>query len=91
MPISSLLQDVNSDGAADILVGAYRADPTGSMAGTAYVVFGSYSWSSDVVDLAELGAAGLMLEGGAQRDYAGYSVASAGGAVVTRNCKNSNG
>lgn len=76
----SHLQDVNNDGADDILIGAYRADPEGSMSGAAYIVFGSTTWSKDTVDLAELGGSGITLEGGGRREYAGYSVAGAGGA-----------
>lgn len=77
----SVHQDVNNDGAADIIVGAYKADPAGSLSGAAYIVFGSKTWSEGTVDLAELGAGGITLEGGDQREYAGYSVASAGGGL----------
>lgn len=73
-------QDINNDGAADILIGAYRADPEGSMSGEVYVIFGSLSWTSEIVDLSNLGAGGLTFQGGARREYTGYSVAGAGGA-----------
>ena len=32
--------DVNGDGLADLLIGAYGADPNGSFSGASYVVFG---------------------------------------------------
>ncbi len=35
--------DVNGDGFADLLIGAYRADPNGSESGASYVVFGKAS------------------------------------------------
>lgn len=75
----SLRQDINNDGASDILVGAYKADPAGSMSGAAYIVFGSTAWSAGTIDLGDLGAGGLTLDGGDRREYAGYSVAGAGG------------
>lgn len=81
---SVLLQDVNNDGAADILIGAYKSDPEGSMSGSAYIVFGSTTWIDDTVDLAEMGAAGITLQGAERREYAGYSVAAAGGVVHAR-------
>ncbi|CAM9437191.1 unnamed protein product, partial [Sphacelaria rigidula] len=70
--------DVNNDGAADVLIGAYKSDPEGSMSGSAYIVFGSTTWVDDTVDLAEMGAAGITLQGAERREYAGYSVAAAG-------------
>lgn len=66
-----------------MLIGAYQADPSGSMSGKAYVVFGSADWTAGAVDLAELGVGGLTFEGSAQRSYLGHSVAGAGG---TRYC-----
>lgn len=75
----TLLQDVNNDGAADLVIGAHRADPQGSMSGEAYVVFGSLDWTTTTVDLGNLGTGGLTLQGGVRREYIGYSVSGAGG------------
>ncbi|NDC76144.1 hypothetical protein EBZ70_12935, partial [bacterium] len=35
--------DVNGDGFADLIIGAYFADPNGSDSGSSYVVFGKAS------------------------------------------------
>ncbi|CAM9609391.1 unnamed protein product, partial [Laminaria digitata] len=70
--------DVNGDGAADMIIGAHQADPSGSMSGEAYVVFGSADWTASTVDLADLGAGGLTFEGSARRAYLGHKVAGAG-------------
>lgn len=63
-----------------MVIGAYQADPSGSMSGEAYVVFGSVGWTASAVDLADLGAGGgLTFAGSARRSYLGHSVAGAGG------------
>lgn len=72
-------QDVNGDGAADMVIGAHQADPSGSMSGEAYVIFGEVDWTASAVDLAALGAGGLTFEGSARRAYLGHRVAGAGG------------
>lgn len=70
---------MNNDGAADIIIGAYQADPTGSMSGEVYVVFGSLGWTESLLNLGELGTRGLTFEGAERREYVGHSVAGAGG------------
>ncbi len=81
--------DVNGDGYADLIVGAYRGDDGGTDAGEAYVVFGKASGPSDpfgspmggrrVIDLESLGAGdGFIIQGDAPFDNAGYSISSAG-------------
>jgi FG-GAP repeat len=72
--------DVNGDGFADVIVGAYRADPNGSTdSGASYVVFGKASGFAANIDLSSLdGTAGFKLSGVEQIDFSGYSVASAG-------------
>ena len=71
--------DVNGDGFADVIIGAYRADPHGSNSGAAYVVFGKASGFSTSLNLSSLnGANGFKLSGVAVGDETGVSVASAG-------------
>ncbi|ELS05414.1 VCBS repeat-containing protein, partial [Xenococcus sp. PCC 7305] len=67
--------DVNGDGIADIIIGAYRAN---SNAGESYVVFGSSNPSSSI-DLSALdGSNGFVLNGIDANDYSGGSVSDAG-------------
>src|SRR5207253_40006 len=81
--------DVNSDGLADVLVGAPGVDVPGASpddpganrdnelargAGAAYVVFGKTD--SNPVELATLGTGGYRISGAAEGDQAGTSVAS---------------
>jgi Ca2+-binding RTX toxin-like protein len=71
--------DVNGDGFADVIVGAFYADPHGSKSGASYVVFGQASGFAANIDLSSLdGTIGFKLSGAAAGDYSGYSVASAG-------------
>jgi hypothetical protein len=78
--------DVNGDGFDDMIVGAAWASNGGSVAGEAYVVFGSASGfgapdgtGRQVLDLATLSATqGFMIQGDSAADYAGWSVSSAG-------------
>ena len=71
--------DVNGDGFADLIVGAYRADPHGTNSGASYVVFGKASGFAANIDLSALdGTTGFKLSGVAASDYSGRSVASAG-------------
>lgn len=69
--------DVNGDGFADIIVGAYWADPNGqSNAGESYVVFGGTNVG--VVDLGNLGKGGFRIDGIDTGDISGASVSGAG-------------
>ncbi len=71
--------DVNGDGLADLLVGAYAADPVSGLdAGRTYVVFGKATTTS--VDLGQVagGNGGFLIEGAAAGDQSGYSVNGAG-------------
>lgn len=43
------------------------------------MVFGSLSWTESLLNLGELGASGLTLQGAERRQYVGHSVATAGG------------
>ncbi len=62
--------DVNGDGYADVIVGAYFNDDGGNAAGEAYVYHGSASGLSATPDWSD--------QGEASGDYFGRSVASAG-------------
>jgi hypothetical protein len=71
--------DVNGDGLADLIIGAYRADPAaGGDAGRTYVVFGKAS--TDAINLSTIagGSGGFMINGQCANESIGNSVASAG-------------
>ena len=70
--------DVNGDGYADVIVGAYQADPNGTSSGRSYVVFGKPGGGS--IDLANVnnGVGGFAIQGERTGDLSGYSVSSAG-------------
>ncbi len=72
--------DVNGDGFADIVIGAWRSDPNGnSDAGESYVVFGKAAGFASAIDLGSLnGTTGFRLDGIDANDVSGFSVASAG-------------
>ena len=61
--------DVNGDGYADIIVGAYGNDAGGVFAGRAYIYFGGASMDN---------TADVILTGDVAFDYFGYSVSTAG-------------
>ncbi|MBD1936287.1 putative Ig domain-containing protein [Microcoleus sp. FACHB-68] len=60
--------DVNGDGYADVIVGAYNGDPNQTSPGRAYVVFGGPSGNNG----------GFTINGETAGDHAGISVSSAG-------------
>lgn len=64
--------DVDGDGLADLLVGAWGVDDSGGQSGIAYVLLGAPSGDVD------LGAADARLVGQSGGDEAGYAVAGAG-------------
>ncbi len=72
--------DVNGDGFADLIVGAFEADPGGRYhAGESYVVFGDPGGFGGALDLASLdGTNGFRLEGIDPFDTSGSSVSGAG-------------
>jgi hypothetical protein len=68
--------DVDGDGLDDIIIGAYRSEPTGTYSGSAYVVFGKAD--SAAVDLSTLGDGGFAIHGEGAFQHAGNSVSGAG-------------
>ncbi|MEM7706308.1 MAG: Ig-like domain-containing protein [Pseudomonadota bacterium] len=72
--------DVNGDGLADIIVGAYNAAPNGiGLAGSAYVIFGRTSQSNTEISVENLtGRNGFALNGFDEFDRAGFAVSAAG-------------
>ena len=74
--------DVNGDGFADLLVGAYYADPSGrSAAGETYLVYGRSNGYPATVTLTNTwldGTNGVVFAGAAAGDYSGCSVSGAG-------------
>ncbi|TAN52335.1 MAG: hypothetical protein EPN21_04195, partial [Methylococcaceae bacterium] len=71
--------DINGDGFSDMIIGAYRADPNGSYAGSSYVVFGKASGFTSSMALSSLnGSTGFRLDGVAAGDRSGMHVGSAG-------------
>jgi hypothetical protein len=71
--------DVNGDGLADLIVGAYRSDPAaGYNAGPTYVVFGKTNTTAINLSAIAGGSGGFVINGQCASDYSGRSVASAG-------------
>jgi len=71
--------DMNGDGFADVVVGAYLADASGAASGESYVVFGQASGFGAAIDLGALdGEDGFRLDGVDAEDYSGRSVSAAG-------------
>ena len=69
--------DINGDGYADLLTGAYAHN---SNTGRSYVIFGGFAVGNNgFVSLANLnGHNGFKLDGEASNDYSGFSVSTAG-------------
>lgn len=71
--------DVNGDGVADLIIGAYRGDAGGVDSGQAYVIFGVKGSTRTVVDLSQISTSeGFIIQGDTAGDFAGSSVSSAG-------------
>ena len=71
--------DINGDGYADMLVGAYASDLNASGAGDTYVVFGSASGFPASLDISDLdGTNGFRIGGVAANDGSGREVQFAG-------------
>ena len=67
--------DVDGDGLADLLVGAYRNDGGAENAGAAYVILGASLGSTRVLSLAD---SDHIFRGELAEDWAGFSVSGAG-------------
>ena len=71
--------DVNDDGIADLIIGAWQADPNGDSSGQSYVVFGKSTDFSPTLDLSSLDSTnGFVINGIAEGDNSGRSISSAG-------------
>ena len=71
--------DVNGDGLADVIVGAWGSDPSGrSNAGRSYVVFGKTGNSAIDLSAITSGSGGFVINGQCVEDRSGLSVAAAG-------------
>ncbi len=72
--------DINGDGADDLLIGAFSADPNGGASGQSYVVFGGAGvGSTGTIELSALnGANGFVLNGVTASNFSGQSVSAAG-------------
>ena len=73
--------DVNGDGLADVIVGAYFVSNDSGVSGAigaSYVVFGKSD--GGIVELSDIGndSGGFVINGAAEYDYSGYSVSAAG-------------
>jgi len=67
--------DVNGDGFDDVVIGAYAADPNGSLSGASYVVFGTDAAFAISLNVATLnGGNGFALRGAAAGDEFGAVV-----------------
>ena len=71
------LPDSDGDGRSELLIGAPRAEADGRIdSGAVFMVRGGSG--SDPVDLADLGARSVRIDGALSQDYLGVSVASVG-------------
>jgi hypothetical protein len=71
--------DINGDGIDDLIIGADRNGSSPYNVGASFVVFGRLTAFSPVLALSALdGTTGFRINGEAENDYSGFSVASAG-------------
>jgi len=67
--------DINNDNIDDVIISGYLADPNGDQSGEAYVVFGSSSYSNNVINLTAT-PANITIYGASSGDRLGSAVAS---------------
>jgi len=72
---SAMAGDVDGDGLADLVIGAYGRDAAGQASGGAYIVLAS---DLDAVDASDLGLASHRFTGQDAGDLAGFAVSGAG-------------
>ena len=71
--------DINGDGLADLLVGAYQNDEGGTYRGSSYVVFGKTGTTAlELSSIDGTSNEGFAINGVANRDKSGTSVSAAG-------------
>ncbi len=70
--------DLNGDGFDDIVVGAYRAVPNGTLSGTAYVLFGGGNGFSANVQLSSLDGSNGFTMNGSEYSWLGRTVTGVG-------------
>lgn len=71
--------DVNGDGLADLIVGAWLSDPAaGNWAGRTYVVFGRSAGTAINLSAVAAGSGGFVINGHCAGDQSGLSVSGAG-------------
>jgi hypothetical protein len=70
--------DINGDGLADIIVGAYKAIPNGHRSGRSYVVFGKTNTGKVRLEEVTQGVWGFAMDGEAVEDESGFSVGGPG-------------
>jgi large repetitive protein len=70
--------DVNGDGLADLIVGAYQNDSSAADAGRSYVVFGKTTTTAVNLSAIAAGTGGFVINGQCASDNSGFSVSSAG-------------
>ena len=69
---------MNNDGFDDLIVGAWKADPSGDYSGASYVVFGKDDGKAVELSTIEEGSGGdFVINGGGEADRSGFSVSSA--------------
>ena len=71
--------DINADGLAHLIIGAYGAGPNRNSSGSSYVVFGK-SDNGTAIQLSDVaaGSGSFVIQGECGGDFSGYSVSSAG-------------
>jgi hypothetical protein len=70
--------DVNGDGFADIVIGAFSTDAGGGGRGESYVVFGGTALANTTLTLSNLGTNGFTIRGFENGAFSGDAVAGAG-------------